>query len=224
MNTALTDDESDEWGDLECWPGSLTQLLEDHGVEEQVLLGFYWDGFGPISWVAGLTLIGTGSRRYLCYWDETQSYRALAAVDPWDDPGAISATVARLLARNGYGFGDHLFGSLPHETTNHAPDLVSRAAVRQSYFDLLRWWERERGSAWVDLAEEHYGRIVEPNHLQRCLDILNSLPQVDDSETLNTWFAARDAESNAMPDHARQRLFDEWFTSAYDELGREEAA
>src|SRR6185437_8613125 len=71
MNTALSEEERDEWGDLEAWPGSLAQLLEEHEVEERSLLGFYWDGFGPISWVAGLALIGNGRRRYVCYWDET---------------------------------------------------------------------------------------------------------------------------------------------------------
>lgn len=224
MNTALTEEEREEWGDLEEWPGSLTQLLEDHGVEEQQLLGFYWDGFGPISWVAGLTLIGTGSRRYLCYWDETQSYRALAAVEPWDDPLAVSGTVARLLARNGKRFDDDLFGSPPHETTNHAPDLVSRAAVRQAYFDLLQWWEREQGSAWLDLAEEHYGRIVEPNHLQRCLDIIQGSPRLDDAEAFTNLLAERKAESEAISDHTRQQLFDEWFAGTYDEPDRKKAA
>jgi hypothetical protein len=221
---ALSEEEREEWGDLEAWPGSLTQLLADHEVDEQQLLGFYWDGFGPISWVAGLALIGDGSRRYVCSWDETESYRALAAVEPWDDPLAVSGTISRVLARNGKEFGVHLFGSLPHETTNHAPDLVSRTTVRQAYFDLLQWWECEQGSAWLDLAEEHYGRIVEPNHLQRCLDMLQSLPLLDDSEAISTWFAKRNAESEAMSDHARQRLFDEWFVGTYDETDRKEAA
>src|SRR5262249_1119038 len=217
MSTALTESESDEWGDLKEWPGSLTQLLEDHGVEEQRLLGFYWDGFGPISWVAGLNMIGNGRRRYLCWWDETESYRALAAVEPWDDPLAISGTVARVLGRNGKGFGEHLVGSLPQETTNHAPDLVSDAVMRQASFDRLHWWERWDGSAWLNLAEEPYGRIVEPNHLQRCLDLLQKLPPLDDTDAISSLFAARDAESEAMSDHGRQQLFDEWFATAYDE-------
>jgi hypothetical protein len=144
MNAALSEEEREEWGDLEEWPGSVSQLFEGHGVGENSLLGFYWDGFGPMSWVAGLVLIGSGRRRYLCYWDETESYRALAAVEPWDDPLSVSGTVGRVLARNGKGFGVDLFGSLPHETTNHAYGLVSRAAVRQAYLDLLQWWERSR--------------------------------------------------------------------------------
>src|SRR5262245_25389521 len=104
IEETLSEDERDEFGDLEAWPGSLSALLEENGIEERRLLSFYWDGFGPISWVAGLVLIGNGRRRYLCYWDETESYRALAAVDPWDDELALSVVVARLLARNGTGF------------------------------------------------------------------------------------------------------------------------
>jgi hypothetical protein len=224
MNAALSEDEQEEWGDLEEWPGSLAQLLEDHAVDEQHLLGFYWDGFGPMSWVAGLVLIGQGTKRYLCYWDETESYRALAAIEPWNDPLAVSGTVARVLARNGKGFGVDVFGSLPRETTNDAPALVYRAAVRQAYFDLLQWWEREYGSAWVDLAEEHYGRLVEPDHLRRCLDILEGLPRLDDGEAIGSWLSGREAESEAMPDQARQQLFDEWFGGAYDEPRRKDAA
>lgn len=64
MNEALSEDERDECGDLEAWPGSLSELLEQHGIEERRLLYFYWDGFGPTSWVAGLVLIGNGKRRY----------------------------------------------------------------------------------------------------------------------------------------------------------------
>jgi hypothetical protein len=223
VNAALSDEEREEWGDLEEWPGSLSQVLAESGVEERPLLGFYWDGFGPISWVAGLVLIGNGRNRYLCYWDETESYRALASVEPCDDPLAVSGTVARVLAHNGREFGVDLFGSLPHETTNRAPALVSGAVVRQGYFDLLQWWESERGSAWVELAEQHYGRMVEPDHLERCLDILGSLPRLDNDEAIGRWLDEREAESKAMPDHARRRLFDEWFATAYEEPDRQGA-
>jgi hypothetical protein len=58
MNAAPSESERDEWSDLEAWPGSLSQLLEAHGVEERALPRF-WDGSGPISWLAGL-----GGRRW----------------------------------------------------------------------------------------------------------------------------------------------------------------
>jgi hypothetical protein len=167
--------------------------------------------------VAGLVLIGNGRRRYISYWNELESYLTVAAIEPWDDPIALSGTVRRLLGRNGKGFGVTLFGSLPTETTNRAPDLVAEPVIRQAYFDLLEWWEREQGGAWATFAEEHYGRIVEPDHLQRSLDMLQTLPSLNDPEAISAWVAERDAESTALPDQARQRVFDEWFASAYEE-------
>jgi hypothetical protein len=125
--------------------------------------------------------------------------------------------IARLLSRNGTGFGLGLFGSLPTETTNGAPELVPRAVVREAYFALMQWWERQQGGAWLNLAEAHYGRMVEPNHLQRCLDILASLPRLDEPDALGRWLDERDAESAAIPDDARHRLFDEWFAAGYEE-------
>lgn len=129
-------------------------------------------------------------------------------IAPGDDPLAVCGTLSRLLVRNGKDFGVYLFGSLPTETTNHSPGLVSTTTVRQAYFDLLEWCEQEQGGAWDGLAEEHFGRIVEPNHLQRSLDILQTLPRLDDDEAVE--------DRDPMPDHAR-RLFDEWFAGAYEE-------
>jgi hypothetical protein len=217
ISDTLTAEEVEEYGDLVAWPGSFSELLAHNKIEQRELLRFYWEGLGPISWGAGLVLIGNGRRRYLACWDEIESYRALAALDPWDDPLAVSAVVKRLLVRNGATFGIAMFGSLPTETSNHAPDLVPVTVVRQAYFDLMQWWECERGSPWIDLADEHFGRIVEPNHLQRGLDILETLPMLTQSGALGQWLEDRDTESAAMPDEIRQRLFDEWFGSAYDE-------
>jgi hypothetical protein len=120
MNEALSEEEQEEWGDLEDWPGSLSELLAEHRIGERQLLFFYWDGFGPTSWVAGVVLIGNGKRRDLCYWNELESYLAVAAIEPSDDPLALSGTIRRLLERNGRTFGVDLFGSLPTETTNRA--------------------------------------------------------------------------------------------------------
>jgi len=224
IEEALSEDEREGYGGLEAWPGNVSELLKQNGIEERQLLGFYWDALGPMSWSAGLVLVGNGRKRYLAFWDEIESYRAVAVLEPWDDELAVSAATARLLARNGTGFGLGLFGSLPTETTNYAPELVACEVVRRAYFDLMQWWERERGSAWLDLAEEHFGRMVEPNHLQRSLDILESLPQLDEPDALDRWLDARDAESAAIPDTARDQLFDDWFNGAYDEPDRQIAA
>src|SRR3954447_13583957 len=217
MNEAISEVRHEESSAPDYWPGRVSDLLEEDGVKEQSLLNFYWDDPGPTSDCAGLALIGGGDRRYLCYWDEPQWYRPLAAVEPWHNAVAISATVRRVLAENGKCFGEHLFGSLPHLTTNHAPNLVPDAVVGQAYFDLLQWWEREQGSAWLDLAEQHYGRLVEPNQLQRCLDVLQRLPSLVGNDSVAAWLTKREDESRAIPDHARQVLFDEWFSGAYEE-------
>jgi hypothetical protein len=167
-----------------AWPGSVPQLLEEADVEERQLFLFYWDGFGPTSSIAGLVLIGNKRKRYLCFWDEIDSYKAVAMVDPWYDPQALQATVTRLIRRNGASFGTWLFGSLPTETTNRAPTLIPAATVKQAYFDLTQLWQQKDGDAWDMLAQEHYGRIVEPNSIQRSLDILSNWASAIDEDRI----------------------------------------
>ena len=82
----------------------------------------------------------------------------------------------------------------------------------------MQMWERQRRDAWATFAEEHYSRLVEPNHLTRCLDLLKTLPPLDDLDAIQRRNAERIAESTRMPDHARQALFDEWFAAAYEEI------
>jgi hypothetical protein len=79
----------------------------------------------------------------------------------------------------------------------------------------MQWSERDTGWAWAALAEEHYGRMVEPDPLRRSLDILRTLPRLDDLQALDTFLRQQEADSAAMDDHTRQRLFDEWFAEAY---------
>jgi hypothetical protein len=206
LESAMTEDERDEHGDLEDWPGNVFQLLDEADAQVS-LLGFYWESLGPMSWVAGMVLVGTGRRRYLSVWDEMESYRSVAAIEPWDDTLALSAAVASYVVENGRRHGDWLFGSLPREVTNYRSDLVSTVVVKQALFDYMQWAERLDPAAWSMLASEHYGRIVEPNHLQRSLDLLETMSLVDLDDIAE--------ESAALSDHARQRLFDEWFATAY---------
>jgi hypothetical protein len=206
LESALSEDERDEHGDLESSPGDVHELLVEADAQVS-LLGFYWESLGPMSWVAGMVLVGRERRRYLCVWDETESYRAFAAVEPWDDSRALVAAVSAYLVCNGRDHGDGLFGSLPHEVTSHRPDLLPTADVKQALFDYMQWAESVDPGAWSLLAEEHYGRIVEPDHLQRSLDVLETMGSIDLDEI--------EADSTAMSDDARQRLFDEWFATAY---------
>jgi hypothetical protein len=100
---------------------------------------------------------------------------------------------------------------VPTETTNRIPGLLPEAVVKQAYFDFLQWQEQESPGAWACLAEEHFGRIVEPNHLQRSLDILHRV-----AEAPNDWLEELAEESAGYGDAFRQRLFDEWFETAYE--------
>jgi hypothetical protein len=212
LDGAMTEEERDEHGDLESWPGNVAEVL--NGVDAQIsLLGFYWESLGPMSWVAGMIIVGTGRRRYLGVWDEVESYRVFAAVEPWDDPTALSAAVRSYLVVNGRRHGDGVFGSLPHEVTNQRPDLLPTTVVKQALFDYMEWAESVDPGAWATFASEHYGRIVEPNHIQRSLDILETLPSLD---SIGDWLEDLERESAAMSDEARQRLFDEWFTGTYE--------
>jgi hypothetical protein len=206
LERALDQDERDDWGDLDSSPGEVAEILDEHGARES-LLGFYWESLGPMSWVAGMDLVGTGRRRYVCVWDEMASYRAFAAIEPWDDPIALAAAVSSYLAQNGRRHGDGLFGSLPHEVTSSRPDLLPTPVVKQALLDYMQWAEAVEPGAWSLLAEEHFGRIVEPNHLQRSLDLMETMWTID--------LDAIEADSAAMSDDTRQRLFDEWFEVAF---------
>ena len=114
---------------------------------------------------------------------------------------------------NGRRHGDGLFGSLPHEVSNDRPDLLPTEVVKQVLFDYMEWAESVDAGAWAMLASEHYGRIVEPNHLQRSLDILDTLGRLESFDDLQEDLKR---ESTAMSHQARWRLFDEWFATASD--------
>jgi hypothetical protein len=207
VEQVLDEDEWDEHQGVEYWPANVHALLDGH--LHDVLL-FYWDSLGPTSSVAGLQVLDLGGRGYLVYWNELESYRAVAALDPWQDDLVVSAAVKEILRKNGRPHGVELFGSVPTETTNGMPSLLPEAVVRQAYFDLLQWQEREHGDAWACLAHEHFGRIVEPNHLQRSLDILHRVAEAPN------WLEELAEESAGYDDDFRQRLFDEWFETAYE--------
>jgi hypothetical protein len=211
IEDALSEDERQSYGG----PDDLLEIVRSHGIGES-LLNFYWEAFGPMCSEAVLGIIGVGERRYLCYWDELESYRLLAAVEPWDDRVALSAAVSSFLSSNGRDHGTHAFASLPLEILNRRPDLVPEHVVRQSLFDYMQWCERVDPGSWAMFASEHYGRMVEPNHALRSLDVLQELASMT-NDAYGRWRDDLAKESAAMPDHARQRLLDEWFETAYEE-------
>jgi hypothetical protein len=159
-----------------------------------------------------MEIVGTGSRRYLCVWDEVKSYRAVAAVEPWDDASAVSGAVSSYLSCSGLRHGDKLFGSLPHKVTNYCPDLLPTPVVEQALFDHMQWAESVEPGTWALFAPEHDGRVVELSHVQWSLGVLETLSSPDLDEIV--------ADSAGMPDHARQRLFADWFQIVYEVDGR----
>ena len=118
------------------------------GSRGRSLLGFYWDGFGPCSSVAGLTLLELQRSSYLCHWDEIESYRAVAKLDGWRKRHVLRDAVRELLRENGHPHGISVFGSLPTETTNYAVRLIPTATVKQAYFDWLQADPWGNGDTW----------------------------------------------------------------------------
>lgn len=154
VEDAFTEDEADEHGSLEDWPGGVQELL---GAEDALLslLSFSWGGAPGGGSEAGLDIVGRGTRRYLCWWDEIESYRAFVAIEPWDDDLAMSAIVASFIATNGEEYGLGAFGGPPDEITNYQPQLVSQVVLRQAFFDFhqLDWWEgQDQFDEWFKTA------------------------------------------------------------------------
>ena len=152
---SLDEEERQEAPDLQAWPGNVSDLL---GARDRALLGFYWDGFGPTSFVAGITLLELQRSSYLCHWDELQSYRAVAKLEGWRNRPVLRDAVRELLRRNGHPHGLSVFGSLPTETTNYAVRLIPTATVKQAYFDWLQADPWGNGDTWSELAQEHCSR------------------------------------------------------------------
>ncbi len=75
------------------------------------------------------------------------------------------------------------------------------------------------GSAWNELAEEHFGRIVEPNHLERSLDVLRRLPRLDDPDAVAAYL--EDDDVPELDEKAKRTLFEEWFALTYSVTSQE---
>ena len=67
--------------------------------------------------------------------------------------------------------------------------------VRLAYFEWLQAAQRDSLTTWADFAEEHYSSLIEPNHLVRCLDMLETLSRLDDAAAWDNWTKRREEES-----------------------------
>jgi hypothetical protein len=90
--------------------------------------------------------------------------------------------------------------------------LLSRSALENAFARLLDLY-----SGWGALADEHFGRIVEPNHLQRCLDLLDDLPRLDDEGALDAWLERIEDDGSDLAEPARRLLLKEFLDRGYEE-------
>lgn len=121
-----------------------------------------------------------------------------------------------LLRANGRPYGVDLFGSLPTETTNHCPHLLSSALLKQAYWAGCggrtrttelpgSTWRRSTSGAWWSqtICAAAWTCFL------ACRPWTIPLPSPAGSSAVR-------AESKASADHVRQRLFDHWFAKSYE--------
>jgi hypothetical protein len=206
LDTTLDTDEVELYaGTFEEWPGNVDEILRYHGLERS-LLTFNWDGFGPVSWSAGLTAIETGGHAYVCKWDEVESYQLLSAVTPAGDTAALAQVAVDAIADGS------IVRQPPHYVWNDAPGLLDRATIEHAFARLL-----DSTQGWGELADDHFGRIVEPDHLRRCLDLLEGLPRLDDEEALSAWLERIEDDGSDLGEPARRLLLKEFLDRGYEE-------
>jgi len=78
----------------------------------------------------------------------------------------------------------------------------------------------DRTEGWVALAEEHFGRIVAPNHLQRCLDLLKQLPSLDDEDAISSWLEAAADDDSDLAEPARRLLLSDFLDRGYQDTAQ----
>jgi hypothetical protein len=203
--TLNTDEERELYsGTFEAWPGNVHEYLDSQGLRT-ALFTLAWDGFGPVSWACGVETIDSGRYSYVAFWDEVEGHQLFASVTP-----AGNAEGLRLIAREAIANGT-LVSSVPHNIFNDQPELLERDLFQNAFTDLL-----DRTDGWGALADDHFGRLVEPNHLQRCLDILSTLPPISDSAALDAWIDEAEGLSDLAPE-ARRLLLEDVLDTRYEE-------
>ena len=125
----------------------------------------------------------------------------MARLHPWQDELVLSATVKRLLHENGHRYGLELFGSIPHQTVNHQPELLLEPVVRQGLYEWLLW----------ALGEP---RLLWPHNTQETTPLEEWLGVARTGTILTTGRRALRAWA-ALSDLRLQERFDDWFETAY---------
>jgi hypothetical protein len=84
----------------------------------------------------------------------------------------------------------------------------------------MQWADEHHMEDWVTLTECLFSRLIEPDPLQRSLDVLRAVPSLKDEEGLGDYLHARELENGALPDHSRQAILDSYFQHSYVEEER----
>lgn len=179
--------DSDEQADLD--ENGLDEFITQR-LSPRTILSFTWESWGaPTSSSGWIQMAHIGSHQYLILPDDflegTHPLFVLGAAEVAAGSEATSQLVAKELAAL---FGDVFGPRLPTSTSNSAPDLVSRAAVRSAY-----WTAAQSDETWQELAAD----------LERLI-----LNQAVDFPDFAIAVSARDEAT-------RTRLFDAFFNATY---------
>ena len=173
------------------------------------LLGFYWDGFGPISFGATIELVDLGVTGTLAYHiTEYAPTYAFALIQPGGDTDTWPAFVVDLFRDNGESYGIELFGGLPCETTNSRPDLVPPVALREAFWQWIEGREAVGRPQWGDLRDQMIESLEQPNPLQRSSDLLQRVARLG----IDGFLAATEPEHVDLPEDDRRRILENYFT------------
>ncbi len=109
------------------------------------------------------------------------STRAIAAIVTRDRLGIFAEFFQNFLARNGAGYGIPLFGSLPAQTINYAPDLIRAEVVLEGYLKWIEWAEGSGADPWAQIEARVLERVSVVANGQRSAGIARHRSRSADS-------------------------------------------
>ena len=202
-----------------------TDDLEAHGPSSvlgeagllQPWLEFQWDGLGPTSSWALISLINPGgSRSFACWRTEDATEVVIAALEPLS-PTIASTFLRDLLAGNGESYSVWLFGGVPSRTVNHRPDLTSGLTVKECYHEWMERGSERDPSLWAELRDRLIGESEEPDHLRRSQRALEQLKGLSEPGATRRHLDDRNRAGRDVSDAERRLILDNYFAVTYRE-------